>query len=512
MVRLQIFANVNLSGGSNPSGTVTFRLFGPADTTCTAAPIFVSTVAVAGTSFNSDHYTTAAAGTYHWQATYSGDSANNGYGPTPCSDRSAVIVSPAYTGLSIAAPAPSVGSIHATGSLGGYNPTGTITFLLTPPGDSFCSTTPVFSSTVTIAGGGTYASGDYRATVAGTYKWRAIYSGDPNNYRDGPTACLDNNAAVTVSSNPPPHIMATPQLATMASGPVATGGSISAVATLTGGVAPGGTVTVNLYSSSDTGCTAQPLSTRSSTVTGNGSYQSGAYTANSAGVYRFTATYSGDANNNPAASTCSDAAAAVTVSAPAAPALATLTNPVNGQSNVDPAAPFTWTTVAAQGYYLAVGTSPSWGDVVSSGVLPASQGSFGVANLPAGRTLYATLWTETNGSWSSQAVTFQTAAASTTLPSGGSGPATLTSPQEGQHVAGATMRFTWTTSSGAQGYYLFVGTTSGNNEVADSGVLPVSQSSLTVANLPAGKTLYITMWTEIAGSWTHPAVTSFTAG
>jgi hypothetical protein len=512
-VHLQIFANINLSGGSNPTGTVTFRLFGPADTTCTAATIFTSTVSVAGLSFNSDHYTTTAAGTYRWKATYSGDSANHGYGPTACSDPSAsVFVSPEYVGLSIVAPAPSAGSIHATVSLGGYNPTGTITFLLTPPGDQFCSTTPVFSSPVTIAGGGTYASGDYQATVTGTYKWRAIYSGDANNLRNGPTACLDENAAVTVSNNPPAHVMATPQLATTASGPVATGSSISAVATISGGTAPGGTVTVNLYSPSDTGCTAEPLSTLSSTVTGNGSYQSGAYTANTVGIYRFTATYGGDANNNPAASTCSEAAAAVTVSAPAAPASATLTNPVDGQSDVDPASPFTWTTVAAQGYYLAVGTSPSWGDVASSGVLPASKGSFSVANLPAGQTLYATLWTETSGNWSSQAVTFQTAAAPTTPPAGDSGAATLTSPQEGQHVAGTTIRFTWTTSSRAQAYYLYVGTTSGNNEVTASGVLPVSQSSLTVANLPAGKTLYVTMWTEIAGAWTHPAVTSFTAG
>ena len=33
-----------------------------------------------GLSFNSDHYTTTAAGTYRWKATYSGDSANHGRG------------------------------------------------------------------------------------------------------------------------------------------------------------------------------------------------------------------------------------------------------------------------------------------------------------------------------------------------------------------------------------------------------------------------------------------------
>ncbi len=59
----QIFDNVNLLGGANPSGTVTFRLFGPGDAGCTT-PIFSSTVAVIGSSVNSALFTTSAAGIY----------------------------------------------------------------------------------------------------------------------------------------------------------------------------------------------------------------------------------------------------------------------------------------------------------------------------------------------------------------------------------------------------------------------------------------------------------------
>src|SRR5206468_6306844 len=62
-VGLQIFDHTNLMGGSSPTGTITFKLFGPGDTTCQTS-IFNTTTAVSGTgSDNSPTYTTPAAGT-----------------------------------------------------------------------------------------------------------------------------------------------------------------------------------------------------------------------------------------------------------------------------------------------------------------------------------------------------------------------------------------------------------------------------------------------------------------
>src|SRR2546428_3692589 len=52
---------------------------------------------------------------------------------------------------------------------------------------------------------------------AGTYHWRASYSGDPNNNPAGPTACADPAEAVVVTK-------AAPALTTTASGSVAAGG------------------------------------------------------------------------------------------------------------------------------------------------------------------------------------------------------------------------------------------------------------------------------------------------
>lgn len=67
-----------LAGGLNPTGTITFRLYGPDDTACARQAVSSSNVAV-GTGngrYTSASYTPTAAGTFRWVAGYSGDSAN----------------------------------------------------------------------------------------------------------------------------------------------------------------------------------------------------------------------------------------------------------------------------------------------------------------------------------------------------------------------------------------------------------------------------------------------------
>jgi hypothetical protein len=159
-----IFANSNLNGGANPTGTITFDLFSPGDTSCTT-PIFTSTVPVNGNgSYNSQTTTTAQAGTYRWQARYSGDAGNTPAGPTACSDPAAtVVVSKASTVLDTVASGPIAlgGQIHDTATLaGGLDPTGTITFFVYSPTDQFCSEPPLASSTAAVNGNGTYRSAD----------------------------------------------------------------------------------------------------------------------------------------------------------------------------------------------------------------------------------------------------------------------------------------------------------------------------------------------------------------
>jgi hypothetical protein len=66
-----------LSGGFKPGGTITFKLYGVNDPSCTGAPIFTMAVPVATPSTFSTPVKPAVAGTYHFIASYNGDAANN---------------------------------------------------------------------------------------------------------------------------------------------------------------------------------------------------------------------------------------------------------------------------------------------------------------------------------------------------------------------------------------------------------------------------------------------------
>jgi hypothetical protein len=73
-----------VSGGFNPTGTVTFRLYGPNDAACAGTPMFSDTRPVAGNAdYTSAPFTTTVLGAYRWVVDYSGD-ANNNPATSPC--------------------------------------------------------------------------------------------------------------------------------------------------------------------------------------------------------------------------------------------------------------------------------------------------------------------------------------------------------------------------------------------------------------------------------------------
>ncbi len=88
-----------------------------------------------------------------------------------------------------------------------------------------------------------------------------------------------------------------------------TGGTIQDSATLSGGANPTGTITWNVYASSDSSCSS-PLNSQPSTLTtsvhGNGTYSSPAYSPPGAGSYKWVATYSGDSANASISTACND--------------------------------------------------------------------------------------------------------------------------------------------------------------------------------------------------------------
>lgn len=77
--------------------------------------------------------------------------------------------------------------------------------------------------------------------------------------------------------------------------------------TLSGATATaGGTVTFNLYSPSDATCAGTPALTQTVSVSGSGTYSTTntTFVASAAGTWRWASSYTGDANNNGATSSC----------------------------------------------------------------------------------------------------------------------------------------------------------------------------------------------------------------
>ncbi len=100
-------------------------------------------------------------------------------------------------------------------------------------------------------------------------------------------------------------VLAQPTIATSASGSVVVGGGqLYDTAVLTGGVSPTGTVTFRLYAPGN-GCTYPPAFTSANALSGGGA-TSTVYTPDVGGTFRWTASYSGDANNAPTAGACND--------------------------------------------------------------------------------------------------------------------------------------------------------------------------------------------------------------
>jgi len=107
---------------------------------------------------------------------------------------------------------------------------------------------------------------------------------------------------------------ASPTVSTNASPRVVLGGSIHDAATLQGDESATGQITFKLYGPDDSNCSGSPVFTDAESVSGHGSSRSSDFTPTAAGTYRWSASYSGDSNNNPASSPCNAPDESLTVS------------------------------------------------------------------------------------------------------------------------------------------------------------------------------------------------------
>jgi hypothetical protein len=317
------------SGAYNPTGLVSFALY--SNNTCTAA----TGVSGSGTiSSGQASYSTApstwtppVAGTYYWIASYAGDTNNNGF-TTGCGDADEqIVISPASPTIATVA-SPTTGTIGVamtvgdTATFSGYNPTGSVSFSLYSGIN--CSGTPVVTGSAAILDGvAIFSTGAslWTPTEVGTYTWGVSYIGDGNN--NPYSACGGAYETVTIG-------MADPTLPTTPSGGGLLGSVLNDSATVTGGYIPTGSITFNLYGPNNTTCAGSAIYTQTVGLSGTSAATSPGFHTVAVGTYEWTASYSGDTNNNPAYSGCGAEAVVITVP-PTIPTITTALSESSGK-------------------------------------------------------------------------------------------------------------------------------------------------------------------------------------
>jgi hypothetical protein len=79
--------------------------------------------------------------------------------------------------------------------------------------------------------------------------------------------------------------------------------------------------------------------------------------------------------------------------------------------------------------------------------------------------------------------------------------ATMTSPAPGSTISSPSATFSWSSAAGADEYFLYAGTYAGSNNLY--GRSQGLNRSVTVSNLPAGRTVYVRLWTRDGSTWRY---------
>jgi len=301
---------------------MTFQVFGPNDATCAKLAVFTSSVPVSGNgTYASTAFAPPAPGTYRFVASYSGD-VNNVPVPGACN----------APNENVTVPAPVIAVTKAASPASLPEPGGTFTFTVRVSNPSAVDAVKITSlldniygdlatragSTcggligTTLAPGATSPACSFTGTFTGTSGQSqtdivTVTGIDSNGFQAPPASA---NATVTLTPRSGPAV------STQVSGPFGPNGAIADTATLTGGNAPSGTMTFQVFGPNDATCAKPAVFTTSVPVSGNGTYASSAFAAPAPGTYRFVASYSGDANNVPVPGACNAPNENVTVPAP----------------------------------------------------------------------------------------------------------------------------------------------------------------------------------------------------
>ena len=283
---------------SNAGGSVTYTVY--TDDTCSTVLQGAGKKTVSGGSVpNSDAITFNNAGTWYWQAVYSGDD-NNAPATSPCKEETLTVGKKGptiVTTLSATNPVAIGTTVHDSAiiSNGTADISGTVTYTVYT--DETCSTVLQGAGTKTLTVAHLVPDSDaITFNNAGTWYWQAVYSGDANN-ATAKSTCKEET--LTVGKNGP--TIAT----TLSKSRAEVGTVIHDSATLAGVTADaGGTVKYTVFS--DATCRTVAQEAGSVNVNKGSVPNSNDIPFNNVGTWYWQAVYSGDGNNAGATSACTE--------------------------------------------------------------------------------------------------------------------------------------------------------------------------------------------------------------
>jgi len=303
-----------------PTGTLTYSFFD--NNTCNGTPSTTDTVGLSnGTEPNSGSTGALGAGSYSFQASYSGDG-NYNASSSDCEPfgvaKTSALPGTVVNDVNTSAPwndtevlGASAYDTSTVSGIAGFTPTGTSTYNFFD--NATCNGTPSTTDTVTLSGGTVPNSGATGALGVGSYSFDASYSGD-SNYTASTSDCEPFDVAKASAS--PGTVVDDAASNGAWSGNEVTGASAYDTSTVTSrdSVPPTGTVTYNFFTNGT--CNGTP-STTDTVILSNGTVpNSGTTGALGAGSYSFDASYSGDSNYISSTSDCEPFGVAKTSASP----------------------------------------------------------------------------------------------------------------------------------------------------------------------------------------------------
>jgi hypothetical protein len=298
-----IHATAHLSESPSASGEVSFEVFGPTCSGPALTPVPAS-VTVTGDGEYASEFTPLNPGEYHWIAHYSGGLEN---ADSTCS-ASTVVSKASPTLAGVATSAVIAGSLitDSVTLAGGFGASGQLLFRAYGPDDQTCVTTPKYENVIAVSGDGSYSPPGF-APSAGLYRWTVEYGGDGKN-KPAISTCGAANQSSAVGT------IAVTLSASATGGTV--GNPVTATATIREGAIPAGQITFKAFPPGDPKCSDTAAFSSAVGVSGNGSYRSAAFVPSRVGTFRWTVSYSGDANHAPATAGCGKATSSVSQAKP----------------------------------------------------------------------------------------------------------------------------------------------------------------------------------------------------